>query len=179
MNQAAGTAEALAESLSSAPTDALPPAEQQTVVTSPTGPSPDTHTSPVGKTWGKGPNKDSTQHVPDDAETSLKAMAAVMEELPSRTAEELDESILDDNAEFIMSRLNHHDSDARKEWTDAMSELIQRVNPMGIMCALQNLKDIFSVTELAGIRAFSLEGGLGPRAVKLPAFLPAGFEQEN
>jgi hypothetical protein len=85
-------------------------------------------------------------------------MADVMDALPCRTAKESDESVLDENAEFIMPRLNHHDSDVRAEWTEAMSELVQRANAIDVMCMLQNLKDIFSETELSGMRAFSLKG---------------------
>jgi hypothetical protein len=78
----------------------------------------------------------------------------------SRAAEELNESVLDDNAEFVMSRLNRRGSDVRKERSEAMSGLIQRANatPVDLACMLQNLKDIFSDAELAGTRAFSLKG---------------------
>jgi hypothetical protein len=97
-------------------------------------------------------------------------MAAAMEAPPSRTAEELNESVLDENAEFATSRLNHHDSGARKEWADAMSELVQRANAIDVTCLLQNLKGIFSDAELAGIRAFSLKG-----ASSTMFTVPAGF----
>jgi DNA-binding PucR family transcriptional regulator len=99
-----------------------------------------------------------TQHIPDDSDTTAEAMTAVMEALPCRTAEESNESVLDENAEFATSRLNHHESDVRAEWTEAMSELVQRANAIDVVCSLQNLKDVFSETELAGIRAFSLKG---------------------
>ena len=160
MNQTASSADTLEVASSSTSTDASTPASTQAVETptAPTGLIPGIQTSQTKRSWGQGLSHDANLHVPDDSDTTLEAMTAVMNVLPCRTAEELDESVLDENADFIISRLNHHDSDVRSEWTEAMTELVQRVNAIDVTCILQNLKDIFTTTELAGIRAFSLKG---------------------
>jgi hypothetical protein len=85
-------------------------------------------------------------------------MDRVMNALAERHADDVDESVLDDNAEFVLSRLNRHESNVRQEWTAAMSELLQRVSPLDVVLTLDTLKELFSDTEIAGIRAFSLRG---------------------
>jgi hypothetical protein len=160
MNQTASLAGASEATAPPPSTGAMTPATTQAVktTTAPTGPSPGANTSQGNSVWGKGLLVNATQHIPGYSDTTAEAMTAVMEALPCRAAEELNESVLDENAEFVMSRLNHHEPDVRAERTEAMSELVQRINAIDVTCLLQNLKDVLSETELAGTRAFSLKG---------------------
>ena len=110
MNNTASPADTSGATVPLPSTDAPAPATAQAVetATASTGQSPGINTPQGSRTWGQGLMGNSTQHVPDDSDTTAKAMAAVMEALPDRIAEKVDESVLDENAEFIISRLNHH-----------------------------------------------------------------------
>jgi hypothetical protein len=105
--------------------------------------------------WGQGHVVNSPTHVPDDSETTAEARDRVINALAQRHADDVDESILDNNVEFVLSS---HESDVRQEWTAAMSELLQRVSPLDVVLTLGTLKELFSDAEVAGIRAFSLRG---------------------
>ena len=103
MNQTASSADTLEAASSSTSTDASTPVSTQAVETptAPTGLIPGIQTSQMKRSWGQGLSHDANLHVPDDSDTTLEAMAAVMNVLPCRTAEELDESVLDENADLL------------------------------------------------------------------------------
>ena len=113
-------------------------------------------TPPLG--WGQGHVVNASAHVPDDSETTAEARNKVINGLAQMHPDDVDESVLDNNVEFVLSRLNLHESDVRREWTAAMAEVLQRVNPIDVALTLDTLRELFSDTEIAGIRAFSLRG---------------------
>ena len=76
--------------------------------------------------WGQGHVVNASAHVPDDSETTAEARNKVINGLAQTHPDDVDESVLDNNVEFVLSRLNLHESDVRKEWTTATSELLQR-----------------------------------------------------
>ena len=112
--------------------------------------------SPLG--WGQGHVVNASAYVPDDSETTAEARNMVINGLAQTHPDDVDESVLDNNVEFVLSRLSRHESDVRQEWTAAMAEVLQRVNPLDVVLTLDTLRELFSDTEIAGIRAFSLRG---------------------
>ena len=158
MSTTASTALSSGTKDSESNTDAQSPAQPASILASSASTLAEQAKKPPTLGWGQGHVVNSSTHVPDDSETTAEARDVVMDALAQRHSDDVDESVLDNSVEFVLSRLNRHESDVRQEWTAAMSELLQRVSPLDVVLTLDTLKELFSDAEIAGIRAFSLRG---------------------
>ena len=89
-------------------TDAQSPAQPALTIASSANTLAETAKKTTTLDWGQGHVVNSSTYVPDDSETTADARNMVMDALAQRHFDDVDESVLDNSVEFVLSRLNRH-----------------------------------------------------------------------